>query len=110
VPEKNPDIETLDTGLDFWDKVFNADVVRIRFRKKNNEMRDMLATLNFTRIPKEDHPKSVNLKKIVNNIRKNKILHVYDLQKNAWRSVPFDRLTWLRIGNKIYYRRELERE
>jgi hypothetical protein len=108
MPKKNPEIETLDTGLEFWDKVFKADVVKLRFRKKNNEMRDMTATLNFTRIPKEDHPKTVNLKQIVNQIRKNKILHVYDIDKQGWRSVPFDRLSWVRIGNKIYYRREIE--
>ena len=62
---------------------------------KDNRDRIMRCTLDFAKIPEEDHPKSVNIEKILKLIQVNKIMHVYDLDKLAWRSVPFDRVDYL---------------
>ena len=52
---------------------------------------------------KEVIDKSVNIEKILSLIQKNKIMHVYDLNKKAWRSVPFDRVEWMDTKNRRYY-------
>jgi hypothetical protein len=36
-------------------------------------------------------------------------MHVYDLDKKAWRSVPFQRVDWLEIGNERYKIRPMKR-
>ena len=55
----------------------------------------MKCTLNFNKIPDKDKPKDINLPKILNLLNKNKIIHVYDLEKKAWRSVPFEKTKWV---------------
>jgi hypothetical protein len=69
----------------------------------------MRFTLDFSRIPKKDHPKSVNIPQILKLIQNSGIMHVYDLDKNAWRSVPFQRVDWLEIGNERYKIRPYKR-
>jgi hypothetical protein len=94
--------DVIKSAVEFLERIKAEDEVTIKFRKKNNEERIMRCTLNFGKIPKEKHPKDVNLAKILKLIDKHKIIHVYDLDKNDWRSVPFDRTEWLRTAEKQY--------
>jgi len=94
--------DVIKTAVEFLERIKAEDEVTIKFRKKNNEERIMRCTLNFGKIPKEKHPKDVNLAKILKLIDQHKIIHVYDLDKNDWRSVPFDRTEWLKTTDKQY--------
>jgi len=94
--------EVIDDAIDFLEKIRAEDEVTIKFRKKDGTERIMRCTLNFDRIPDADKPKDVSLKKIMNLIRKFKHIHVYDLDKNGWRTVPFDRAEWMDINNQRY--------
>jgi len=89
--------------IDFLERIRKEDIVTVRFRKKDGSVRVMRCTLNFERIPKPDHPKSVDLPKILKLISKSKILHVYDLDKKEWRSVPFETTEWLETPEMKYY-------
>ena len=103
MPEKKLDTDIIVSAIQFWKKVYDEKQVIIRFIKKDGSNRIMNCTLDFTRIPKRDHPKSVNIENILKLIQKNKIMHVYDLNKKAWRSVPFDRVEWMDTKNRRYY-------
>jgi len=94
--------DVIKTAVEFLERIKAEDEVTVKFRKKNNEERIMRCTLNFGKIPKEKHPKDVNLAKILKLIDQYKIIHVYDLDKNDWRSVPFDRTEWLKTTDKQY--------
>lgn len=94
--------DVIKSAVEFLERIKAEDEVTVKFRKKNNEERIMRCTLNFGKIPKEKHPKDVNLAKILKLIDRHKIIHVYDLDKNDWRSVPFDRTEWLRTAEKQY--------
>jgi hypothetical protein len=86
----------ISSATEFLDKIRKEKEVTIKFVKKTtNQERTMKCTLDFNRIPLSDRPKDVNLSKILGLIRKHKILHVYDLEKQGWRSVPFDRVQWM---------------
>jgi len=89
--------------IDFLERIRKEDVVNIKFRKKDGSVRVMKCTLNFERIPKPDRPKSVDLPRILKLISKSKILHVYDLDKKGWRSVPFETTDWLETPKMKYY-------
>jgi hypothetical protein len=101
--EKNLDSDILISALQFWKKIYETKDVIIRFQKKDGTMRSMRCTLDFSKIPKRDKPKSVNIENILKLIQKNKIMHVYDLEKKGWRSVPFDRVEYLDTPLKRYY-------
>ena len=88
--------------LDFLKKVREEKVVFIQFIKKDGTLRTMRCTLDFTLIPPEDRPKSFNLERILAQIQKNRIIHVYDLDKRGWRSIPFDKINWLEANEKRY--------
>ena len=103
MPEQKLDTDTIVSAVQFWKKVYDEKEVIIRFIKKDGSTRIMKCTLDFTKIPKRDYPKSVNLEKILKLIQKNKIMHVYDLNKKAWRSVPFDRVEWMDTKDRRYY-------
>lgn len=94
--------DVIKTAVEFLERIKAEDEVTVKFRKKNNEERIMRCTLNFGKIPEEKHPKDVNLAKILKLIDQHKIIHVYDLDKNDWRSVPFDRTEWLKTADKQY--------
>ena len=83
------------SAVQFWQKVYTEKTVTVKFVTKDNRDRIMRCTLDFTKIPEKDHPKTVNIEKILKLIQKNKIMHVYDLDKKQWRSVPFDRVEYL---------------
>ena len=88
--------DTINTATEFVDRLRGEDEVRVKFRKKEDDSeRIMRCTLNFNKVPRNKHPKDVNLSKILNLLHKNKIIHVYDLDKDDWRSIPFDRAEWL---------------
>lgn len=90
--------------IDFLNRIRAEDEVTIRFQKKDGTTRIMKCTLNFKKIPKQDRPKEVNLPKILKLLRTSKILHVYDLEKHAWRSVPFEATDWVETPDKKRYR------
>ena len=97
------DSDVIVSALKFWQKVYEEKEVVIQFEKKDKTLRVMRATLDFSKIPANDHPKSVNIKQILKLIQVNKIMHVYDLDKKAWRSVPFDRVNWMDTKDRRYY-------
>ena len=83
------------TATEFLEKLRGEDEVRVKFRKLDGSERIMRCTLNFSKVPRNKHPKDVNLGKILKLLHKSKIIHVFDLDKDEWRSVPFDRAEWL---------------
>ena len=91
------------SAVQFWQKVYTEKTVTVKFVTKDNRDRIMRCTLDFTKIPEKDHPKTVNIEKILKLIQKNKIMHVYDLDKKQWRSVPFDRVEYLETRRKRFY-------
>jgi hypothetical protein len=103
MPEQTLDTDVIVSAVQFWKKVYDEKEVIIRFTKKDGSNRIMKCTLDFTKIPKRDYPKSVNIERILSLIQKNKIMHVYDLNKKAWRSVPFERVEWMDTKDRRYY-------
>jgi len=94
--------DIIDSAIEFLDRIRSEDEATIFFKKKDNSDRIMKCTLNFDKIPKQDKPKGVDLKKILGLIKKN-ILHIYDIEKSGWRSVPVDRVEWLQTqSGKMY--------
>ncbi len=82
--------------------IADEDQVTIRFKKQSGVLRDMRCTLKFEKIPKEKRPRDANLKKILETIKKNKILHVYDLDNQGWRSLPLNRIIFIKTSTKTY--------
>ncbi len=99
----NVDSDIIVSAVKFWKKVFEEKDVVIKFVKKDGTDRIMRCTLDFTKIPNIDHPKRVDIEKILKLIQQNKIMHVYDLEKKGWRSVPFDRVEWMDTKTRRYY-------
>lgn len=93
---------TVQTAIDFLKKIKAEDFVTIRFRKKDGTMRVMKCTLKFDKIPDDNKPKSVDLPQIL-KLLDNNVLHVYDVEKKAWRSVPFNRVQWVENPAKIRF-------
>ena len=101
--EKEIDSNVIVSALQFWKKVYDEKEGIIKFQKKDKTDRVMRATLDFKKIPVKDHPKGVNIQNILKLIQQNKIMHVYDLDKKGWRSVPFERVEYLDTPTKRYY-------
>ena len=85
-------MSTLGAAMFFLDKLQENKTVDVEFIKKNGERRVMKCTLDFNRIPPDKRPKKTSLQEILKQMAKNKILRVFDLEKNDWRSVPFKSL------------------
>jgi len=100
------DAGIIDNAMTFLEKLRDPDIdfVRLKFTKKDGSERFMRCTLNFDKIPKHEHPKGVNLPKILRLLKDNGIIHVYDLEKKGWRSVPFKETHWLETSNDKRYR------
>jgi len=96
--------DIIDNVIDFLNRIRTEDEVTIKFTKKDGTTRIMKCTLNFGKIPREDHPKEVNLPKILKLLKASKILHVYDLEKHAWRSVPFEAAEWIETPDRRRFR------
>ncbi len=103
MPENNADSNVITSAVMFWKTVYDAKEATIKFIKKDNSERIMRCTLDFSKIPQKDKPKSVNFPKILKLIQKNKIMHVYDLDKKGWRSVPFERAEYVDTPDRRYY-------
>jgi len=97
------DSDVIVSALQFWKKVYDEKEVMIKFKKKDGTDRIMRATLDFTKIPEPDKPKSVNIPQILKLIQKNKIMHVYDLDKKGWRSVSFERVEYMDTPTRRFY-------
>ena len=96
-------MDMIQTGIEFWNKIYEAKEIMIKFRKKDGTTRIMKATLDFTKIPREHFPKqNINIPNIIKNLQKNKIVRVYDLENKGWRSVPVDKVEYLQVGSKQY--------
>ncbi len=75
------------------------DVVTVKFRKKDNSIRVMKCTLNFDKVPVKDRPKDVNLGRIQNEVMNKGLIHVYDLEKNNWRTINFNSAEWVQTSD-----------
>jgi hypothetical protein len=95
MPQADPDI--LRSAVEFWQKLYSAREAKVKFVKKDGTIRIMRCTLNFEMIPKSKYPKSVNVPQILKLIQNSGIMHVYDLDKKDWRSVPFKTVDWLEL-------------
>ena len=91
-------METVSNAIEF------LQLIRLEKEVEDGTIRRMHCTLDFNKIPKEKRPKGVDLIKILKKIQSSKILSVYDLEKQDWRSIPFERLDYLKTksNNKIY--------
>ena len=80
------------------------EILFLKFEKKSDgSTRIMKCTLDFALIPKKDYPdKNINIPKILRLMQRSKIIHVYDLEKKGWRSVPFDKVEYLKTADKMY--------
>lgn len=103
------DPEIIQNAVQFWHKLNTEDEVNIKFTKKDGTTRFMVCTLDFKRIPKKDHPKKVDIPKILKLMQNSGILHVYDLEKKGWRSVPFKNVQYLEVGEKQYKVKPIKR-
>lgn len=104
MPDKDlqADKDIIRNAIDFWRKIYDEGVVTIKFVKKDGTIRIMKATLDFAHIPKNKQPKKVDMSKIVKLMQNSGIIHVYDLEKKDWRSVPFDRVDWMESKTQRY--------
>lgn len=103
------DKDVIRSAIEFWEKVYTAGEAKVKFVKKDGTIRIMHFTLDFTKIPKSKHPKTVNMPKILKLMQNSGIIHVFDLEKKEWRSVPFKEVDWLRIGDEQYKIRPFKR-
>lgn len=94
--------EQIRNAVKFWETLYEAGEGKVRFIKKSGVARTMNCTLDFDKIPQRHHPKSVNMAKILKLMQKNGIIHVYDLDKKDWRSVPFATVDWIETPNQRY--------
>ena len=95
--------EEVNSIIDFWQKLSDVSRVRVKFIKKTNgEVRIMNCTLDNDLIPENSRPKKLDMSKMLKLIRKNRIIKVYDLDKNGWRSIPFDNTEWLETSEKRF--------
>jgi len=93
----------IQTNTELW-KIIKESEVTVEFIKKDKTKREMKCTLDFDKIPKKDYPKS-DIKEIdtLEKMKAKKILAMYDLEKQGWRSIPIDRLNWLKCNDIQYF-------
>lgn len=96
--------EVIRSAVEFWMKLYNIKEGKVKFVKKDGTIRIMRCTLDFTRIPKEKHPKKVDIPNILKLMQNSGIIRVFDLEKNDWRSVPFAKVDWLEVGENQRYK------
>jgi len=97
------DPNVIQNAIQFWHKLnTETNPVRIKFKKKDGSTRFMRCTLNFQKIPEIDKPKKVDIPKILKLMQNSGILHVYDVEKRGWRSVPFNNIEYLQAGGRTY--------
>ena len=86
------------SAIEFWEKLYSTKEAKVKFIKKDGTIRIMKCTLDFSKIPKTQHPKKVNMPRILKILQSSGIIHVYDLEKKDWRSVPFKQVDWLELN------------
>jgi hypothetical protein len=91
-------MDTIKTALEFWQKIYDEREATVKFVKRDGTIRIMRFTLDFSKIPKKDHPKKVDLVAIMKQMNEKGIIHVYDLDKMGWRSVPFKTADWVEFS------------
>lgn len=94
----------LQTAIEFYQKIKSEDEVTIKFRKLDGSERVMRCTLDFSKVPKNKIPKDVNMAKIFTLVQQHQMVHVFDLDKKDWRTVPFSRSEWLETPDQIRFR------
>jgi len=101
VQEADKDI--ISSAIDFWRTLYDAGEAQVKFTKNDSKtIRIMKCTLDFKKIPKDQHPKNIDMAKIIKLMQKSGIIHVFDLEKKGWRSVPFNRIDWMKTKTKMY--------
>jgi len=95
---------TIDNAIQFYQKIKAEDEVTVKFRKLDGAVRIMRCTLDFDKIPNNKKPKDVNMGSIFSLVQNHGIVHVFDLDKKDWRSVPFERSEWVETPKKIRFR------
>jgi hypothetical protein len=85
-------MSNLSAAMYFLGKLQKGGIIEVEFIKKDSSLRRMKCTLDFTKIPPDKRPKNTSLQDILKLITKNKILRVFDVEKNDWRSIPFKSL------------------
>ena len=103
------DPEVIQNAIQFWHKLNSEEQVNIKFEKKDGTTRYMTCTLDFKKIPVKDQPKHVDMSKILKLMQNNGILHVYDLEKKGWRSVPFNKIEYIEVNDKRYKVKPIKR-
>ncbi len=98
------DENILQNAIDFYQKIKGENEVTVKFRKINGAVRIMRCTLDFDKIPDNQKPKDVNMAKIFSLVQKHGMVHVYDLDKKDWRTVPFNTSEWLETPNHTRFR------
>jgi hypothetical protein len=96
--------EDITNAIEFLTKIRNEEEVKVKFIKADGTNRIMRCTLNFDKIPRSDKPKKVDLPKILKLLNTNKVLHVFDLDKKGWRSIPFLKTQWLETPSRKIFK------
>ena len=94
--------DLLRNAIQVWEKLYSDKEATVKFVKKDGTIRIMKCTLDFTKIPKKDQPKKFNMPKILKLMKNSGIIHVYDLEKKGWRSIPFNSVDWIETPEKRY--------
>jgi len=97
-----PEEDVITSAIDFLSKISQEEEVNIKFTKKDGTTRLMRCTLKFNKIPKNKQPKSIEISKFLKLIKDSMVVHVFDLEKRDWRSVPFNRVEWLKTPTTMY--------
>ena len=92
------------TAIQFFEKIRSEDEVTIKFRKLDGSERVMRCTLNFSKIPASEKPKDVNIAAILKLVNEHKMIHVFDLDKKGWRTVPFNNSEWMETKEKVRFK------
>jgi hypothetical protein len=103
------DPEVIQNAIELWSKLNSETEAKIKFTKKDGTVRFMTCTLDFSKVPEKDKPKKVDIAKILKLMQNSGILHVYDLEKKGWRSVPFNKVEYMEAGNKRYKIKPIKR-
>lgn len=95
---------TLSSAIQFYQKIKSEEEVTVKFRKLDGTERVMRCTLDFSKIPEGKRPNDVNMAKIFSLVQKHGMVHVFDLDKKDWRTVPFERSEWIETLEKVRFR------
>ena len=98
------DENVLQNAIEFYQKIKAEEEVTVKFRKIDGTERIMKCTLDFSKIPEGKRPKDVDMGKIFSLVQKHGMVHVFDLEKKDWRTVPFQRSEWVETPQRVRFR------